>query len=190
MCCNIRWVGGPTISQSNLPIIYIGDYVIAQKDYYRAHLPQVGDVIVFALPRDPSIDYAKRIVGLPGDHVQMRDGDLYINDRKAERQRIASFEYRGLGGVQRIVQYIETLPNGVQHPVLALWPSSSTNNTKVFVVPSDNYFVLGDNRDNSTDSRFSRAENGVGFVPLENIRDRLELIYWSKDWRRIGTAVR
>ena len=185
-------------SESMLPTLLIGDYLFVSKfsyGYSRYSLPlglplipgrilfrppQRGDVIVFKLPRDNSTDYIKRLVGLPGDHLQVRDGDLYINGQKCERRHVEDFVRRDkYGNVQRIVQYIETLPNGVQHPVLALQPSADANNTKEYVVPPGHYFMMGDNRDNSTDSRFSPEENGVGYVPAENLVGRADILFFS-----------
>jgi signal peptidase I len=185
-------------SESMLPTLLIGDYLFVSKfsyGYSRYSLPlglplipgrilfrppERGDVIVFKLPRDNSTDYIKRVVGLPGDHLQMRDGDLYINGKKCERRHVDDFVRRDkYGNVQRITQYIETLPNGVQHPVLALQPNADANNTKEYVVPPGNYFMMGDNRDNSTDSRFSPEDNGVGYVPAENLVGRADILFFS-----------
>jgi signal peptidase I len=185
-------------SESMLPTLLIGDYLFVAKYSYgysrysmplspplfkgriMARTPQRGDVVVFKLPRDNSTDYIKRLIGLPGDHIQVREGDLYINGVKCERRRIDDYTDREPNGnVRRIVEYIETLPNGVRHPVLALWPGSGANNTKEFVVPPGHYFMMGDNRDNSTDSRFSPEENGVGYVPEENLIGRADLLFFS-----------
>ncbi|HYM30159.1 MAG TPA: signal peptidase I [Candidatus Cybelea sp.] len=193
-------------SESMLPTLLIGDYLFVSKFSYGysryslpfgpplfsgrifGHQPERGDVVVFKLPRDNSTDYIKRVVGLPGDHLQMRNGDLYINGQKCERRQIADYVDRPTeGGVRRITQYIETLPNGVQHPVLALhpeWaadPNNVANNSKEFVVPPGQYFMMGDNRDNSADSRFSPQMSGVGFVPAENLVGRADLLFFSID---------
>ena len=184
-------------SESMLPTLLVGDYLFVAKfsyGYSRYSLPfgpplfsgrilerppKRGDVVVFKLPRDTSVDYIKRVIGLPGDHIQMRDGDLYINGQKCPRRKVDDYVlHEPDGNVQRITQYIETLPNGVQHPVLALNPNSEVNNTKEYVVPPDHYFMMGDNRDNSTDSRFP-PDIGVGYVPAENLVGPAEILFFS-----------
>ena len=142
-----------------------------------ASLPKRGDVAVFKLPRDNSTDYIKRVIGLPGDEIQMRRGVLYINGKAIPKKRVGDFESRTESGlIYRIPRYEETLPNGVKYSVLDAEPNGPFDNTRSFRVPPGHYFMMGDNRDNSTDSR---AQWGVGFVPYENLVGRAEIIFFS-----------
>ena len=139
--------------------------------------PKRGDVAVFKLPRDNTTDYIKRIVGLPGDELQMRNGVLYINGQVVPKTPAGTFVTREDDGpARRIPVFEETLPNGVKYRVLDSEPSGPFDNTGVFKVPPGHYFMMGDNRDNSTDSR---ARSGVGYVPYENLVGRAEIIFFS-----------
>jgi signal peptidase I len=140
--------------------------------------PKRGDVAVFKLPRDNSTDYIKRVIGLPGDEIQMRGGTLYINNAVIPKQRIGDFLTREEtdGPPRKIPLFEETLPNGVKYKVLDSEPNGAFDNTGVYKVPAGHYFMMGDNRDNSTDSR---AAWGVGFVPVENFVGRAEVIFFS-----------
>jgi signal peptidase I len=141
--------------------------------------PQRGDVIVFKLPRDPSVDYIKRVVGLPGDRIQVRDSVLYINDQPVKRERIEDYVSEEGGVPLRQLQYIETLPNGVRHRIIQISENGPLDNTDVYVVPAGHFFMMGDNRDNSLDSRVAEARGGVGFVPAENLVGRAEFLFFS-----------
>ena len=142
-----------------------------------ASKPERGDVVVFKTPRDDSTDFIKRIIGLPGDRIQMRDGALYINDKRVPRRRVSDFKLRTRGGgYVSVPRYEETLPEGRKYHVLDLDPNGGFDNTDVYVVPSNHYFVMGDNRDDSQDSRF---QHGVGFVPFDNLVGRAEIIFFS-----------
>jgi signal peptidase I len=144
-----------------------------------ADAPQRGDVAVFKLPRDTSIDYIKRVIGLPGDRIQMKEGVLYINDVAVKKERIQEYfdptlEAKQDSGMTLVPQFRETLPNGVSYNVLDYGDTGFPDNTDVFEVPPGNYFMMGDNRDNSSDSRLS-----VGFVPLENFVGRADILFFS-----------
>jgi len=139
--------------------------------------PKRGDVAVFKLPRDNSTDYIKRVIGMPGDTVQMRDGTLFINGEEVPKKRVEDFETRSRTGLRlRVAQYEETLPNGVTYRVLDSEPHGPSDDTPVFKIPAGHYFVMGDNRDNSADSR-----EHVGMVPLKNFVGRAEIIFFSAD---------
>ena len=139
--------------------------------------PKRGDIAVFKLPRDNSTDYIKRVIGLPGDTVQMRRGVLYINGKNIPKKRVEDFETRSRSGLRRrLLQFEETLPNGVKYRVLDAEADGPSDNTPVFNVPKGHYFMMGDNRDNSADSR-----EHVGFVPHQNLVGRAEIIFFSAD---------
>ena len=184
-------------SGSMKPTLLVGDYLFVSKysyGYSRHSLPlslplipgrilmsepERGDIAVFKLPTDNETDYIKRIVGLPGDRVQVREGRLYLNDKQVVRRRVADFiEIDELGRVHRTAQFEETLPNGRTHRILEHTDQGQLDNTPVYVVPKGHYFAMGDNRDNSLDSR---VLSGVGFVPAENLVGRAEILFFSID---------
>lgn len=185
-------------SGSMLPTLLVGDYLFVSKysygysrhsipfspDVFSGRIlfsePERGDVIVFKLPSDPSTDYIKRLVGLPGDRIQVVDGVLHINGQAVERTRIEDFVNRnGDGGLTRAVQYMETLPNGTSHRIIeTMGDRGPVDNTPSYVVPPGHYFMMGDNRDNSQDSRFLDM---VGFVPAQNLVGRAEFLFFSTD---------
>ena len=185
-------------SGSMIPNLLVGDYLFVSKYSYGYSAksvgyglvdfpgrametkPKRGDVIVFKLPKDPSIDYIKRLIGLPGDRIQVKEGRLYINGEMLPRD--AMDDYMSTG--QNAAQYIETLPPGntpgnIKHRIIEEGDDKNLDNTKEFLVPAGHYFFMGDNRDNSSDSR--DPNGGVGFVPEENLVGRAEVIFFSLD---------
>jgi signal peptidase I len=190
-------------SGSMIPTLLKGDYLFVSKfSYGYSHYslpfsmklfsgrvfegaPERGDVAVFRLPIDDSTDYIKRIIGLPGDRIQVIGGVLYINGEAVRRERINDFvETDFLGRTRETPQYRETLSSGVSYRVLDRQPNGSLDNTPVYAVPEGHYFAMGDNRDNSVDSRVSAERMGVGFIPAVNLIGRAERLFFSSD----GTA--
>ncbi len=142
--------------------------------------PKRGDVAVFKLPRDNETDYIKRIVGLPGDRIQVLNGVLIINGVALKRELVDEFvETDASGNSRSIVRYKETMLNGRHYETLDLNIQGNLDNTEIFVVPKGHYFAMGDNRDNSLDSRVAANNGGVGFIPAENLVGRAEVIWLS-----------
>ena len=186
-------------SGSMIPTLEVGDYLFVSKYAYGysrysipfgpplfegrilASPPTRGDVVVFKLPRDNDTDYIKRVIGLPGDKIEMKKGRLYINDALVEREPIDKAQTEDLyGHFGPVPTYIETLPNGVKHRIIEIQGDEGFNdNAGPFVVPANHYFMMGDNRDNSTDSRVPSDQGGVGYVPFENLEGRAEVIFFS-----------
>ncbi len=162
--------------------------------------PERGDIVVFRHPVAGS-DYIKRLIGLPGDRIQVREGVLFINDVEVPRQETADFSelYARQGGAAQYPRCanapvgqggdclkdraIETLPNGVSYPVLSIEDRGFADNTPIFTVPEGQFFFMGDNRDNSVDSRFGQNAGGVGFVPFENLIGRADRVMFSSAGR-------
>ena len=203
-------------SGSMVPTLLIGDYLFVSKYSYGYsryslplglnlfsgrvlnHEPETGDVVVFKLPRDSSIDFIKRVIGLPGDRIQVRGGILNINGQPVRREPFDGDDPRP-NRAGRL--YVETLPNGVQHLIRENGDAGGYDNTPVYVVPAGHYFFMGDNRDNSQDSRFftgplnswgdmsrrlatevtidSPVSWEVGFVPAQNLVGRAEILFYS-----------
>jgi len=188
-------------SGSMEPTLLIGDALLASKypyGYGTASLPiqinlpetrrmfgavpQRGDVVVFRWPGDRSQAWVKRVVGLPGDRIQMRQGQLFINDRAASLKPDGIGEAEDdNGGSEPAYRYIETLPNGVAHAIFKLHDNGRLDNTPEVTVPPDRLFVMGDNRDNSADSRVPLREGGVGLLPMDNLVGRADAVVGSWD---------
>ena len=185
-------------SESMLPTLLVGDYFFVSKySYgYSKHslpfspdlfsgrvmdgVPQRGDIAVFKTPADNQTDFVKRIIGLPGDTIQMREGTLYVNGEEAKREQVEDFRDVDIfGNVKLVPQYRETLPNGVSYMVLDI-RTTPQDNTGVFAMKSGHYFAMGDNRDNSQDSRFNSL-GAVGQIPAENLVGRAEILFFSTD---------
>ena len=180
-------------SGSMRPTLLEGDYLFVTKwayGYSRHSLPfspnlfsgriwgsdpERGDVAVFKFPPNPTVDYIKRIVGLPGDRIRMEAGALIINDVPVPRQLTGQINNPDITEVEGPVDvYRETLPNGVSYDTLDIFQNSPGDNTREFIVPPGHFFAMGDNRDNSSDSRFT-----VGFVPAENLVGRANYVFFS-----------
>ncbi len=188
-------------SGSMEPTLLIGDALLASKFPYgygtaslpmQINLPETGrvfegtpkrgDVVVFRWPGDTSQAWVKRVVGLPGDRIQMRQGQLFINDHPATLKADGFGEAEDdNGNVERAYRYIETLPNGVSHAILKLRDNGRLDNTPEVTVPAGKLFVLGDNRDNSADSRVPVREGGVGLLPVDNLVGRADAVVGSWD---------
>ncbi len=189
-------------SGSMEPTIAIGDALIATKFPYGyssysvpfnnappsakrlfGSLPARGDVVIFRLPRDPGVNYIKRVIGLPGDRVQMKDGRLWINGAELPLRAAGPGDVEdSSGAIAAVPRYVETLPGGREHPIYKWRWSGELDNTQMFVVPQGDLFMMGDNRDNSTDSRVAAKDGGVGFVPVGNLVGRAEFVIGSYDF--------
>ncbi|WP_340645541.1 signal peptidase I [Phenylobacterium sp.] len=182
-------------SESMEPALLKGDYIIVSKyDYgWSAHSlpfsppifhgrimnkpPARGDVVVFHLPRDKSIPYIKRLIGLPGDRIKVIGGQVFVNGKAIPRKPVGMTEDPGDPGVQ-VMQYAESKPNGRTYVTFDRAQDHEGDDTEVYVVPEGHYFMMGDNRDNSLDSRWPQ-EIGVGYVPAENLVGKARFIMLS-----------
>lgn len=188
-------------SESMLKNLMVGDFLLVNKfSYgYSSHslpfsLPLIpnrilstdverGDVAVFRLPRDPDIYYIKRIVGVPGDKIQIKGGEFYLNSARVPRMKLDDYvRLDQYGREERFMRFEETLPNGKSYVTfdISYRPGSMADDSAVFLVPEGHYFAMGDNRDNSQDSRWP-SNVGVGFIPFENIIGKAEWITLSFD---------
>jgi signal peptidase I len=188
-------------SGSMEPTLQIGDALLATKFAYGystaslpihvdlpesgrlfSETPKRGDVAVFRWPGDRAQAWVKRVVGLPGDRIQMRQGQLFINDRAAELKPDGIGKAEGDDGTtEPAFRYIETLPNGVSHEIFKLRDNGRLDNTPEVTVPPGHLFVMGDNRDNSADSRVSVRDGGVGMLPMDDLVGRADAVVASWD---------
>jgi signal peptidase I len=162
-------------SGSNIPTILVGDRFFVEVGYYRAHAPRRGEMIVFISPRDGHTIYVKRLVGLSGETIQLREGKLYIAGQAVPLQQIEDYSDRSDGAPTPMHQYVETLPGGASYRVLRMGDDGPLDNTPVFDVPAGHYFTLGDNRGNSLDSR---SLSQIGYVPAANLIGHAYIVYW------------
>jgi signal peptidase I len=209
-------------SESMLPGLFVGDYLLVAKWPYGwsrhslpwsppvfsgrlfGKAPARGDIVVFRNPANDHANYIKRVIGLPGDRVQMRDGSLLLNGKKVPQLRVADLLVpvspnspcptgagrnvaleREEGGVAcRYHRYREILPGGRSYDIVDVESDGAADDTAEFRVPAGQYFLLGDNRDRSGDSRFpASAEGGIGFVPADDLVGRAGMLFFSTDGR-------
>jgi signal peptidase I len=183
-------------SGSMKPTLEIGDYLFVYKPAYGYsrysfpfgilpfegrfatgnRAPQRGDVIVFKLPSNPSVDYIKRVVGLPGERIRMMNGILHINGKAVERTPVGLRRDEESGVPTAMMEYIQTLPGGAMFSIYEEGDDRDLDNTDEFIVPEGHYFMMGDNRDNSQDSR---VQSLVGFVPVENMVGKASFLFFS-----------
>jgi signal peptidase I len=184
-------------SASMEPNLYQGDYIVVSKWNYGIskysfpiampfikgrifnHAPTRGDIIVFKLPSNPKVDYIKRVIGLPGDRIQMKHDQLFINDQAVPFSNMGNIAAEDNGATGQALKQHEFLPDGRDHFMQDFGPNGNVDDTDVYTVPEHEYFMMGDNRDNSEDSRFPVEVGGVGFVPEENLEGRAMFILLS-----------
>ncbi|MFN7129457.1 MAG: signal peptidase I [Brevundimonas sp.] len=183
-------------SASMEPNLYEGDYIVVSKWSYgyskhsipfspplfdgrvMGSAPKRGDIVVFKLPRDDKTDFIKRVIGLPGDRIQMISNKLYINDKPVEDVVVSEREINDIFGAHPVAQVRETLPEGKSFMTQDFGPGNDLDDTPVYEVPVGHYFMMGDNRDNSIDSRVEQS-SGVGMVPAENLVGKAQIILFS-----------
>lgn len=185
-------------SASMEPNLYEGDYIVVSKWSYGyskfssglpvnlpvgegrlfGRAPERGDVVVFKLPRDDKTDYIKRVIGLPGDTVQMIAGALYVNGQPVDNVVVRRTEVMDMFGPRTGIQARETLPNGRRYAIQDFGPGGDLDDTPLYSVPAGHYFMMGDNRDNSIDSRVEQS-SGVGLVPEQNLVGKAQIIMFS-----------
>jgi signal peptidase I len=185
-------------SASMVPNLLEGDYVVVTKWSYgwsRHSIPfsppliqgrifnrdpERGDVIVFKLPRDGHTDFVKRLIGMPGDRIDMKGGAVLLNGEPLKRQPLGPEVVETDFGVRTVDRYLETLPNGKSYVINDFGPDGDMDDVTGFIVPEGHYFFMGDNRDNSLDSR-APEEIGVGYVPAENLEGKAQIVPFSWD---------
>ncbi|MGH7122782.1 MAG: signal peptidase I [Stellaceae bacterium] len=165
------------------PTIEEGDWLWAERRYYCGRTPERGDLALLALPSHPGTVFVKRVIGLPGDRVQLQQGQLYLNGEPIRRDWLESTIHTGeTGAAAQRTGFAETLPNETRYTIEVADPDAALENTGEITVPEGRYFVLGDNRDHSEDSRTA----DFGLVPRGSIADRPARVLWSSDRSRIG----
>ena len=187
-------------SASMVPNLLEGDYVVVSKWSYGwskhsipfsppiipgrifGREPDRGDVIVFKLPRDNHTDFVKRLIGLPGDHIDLKGGQVFINGKPVKREPLGPIVIETDYGVRTVDQFRETLPNGKSFITNDFGPGGENDDVDGFVVPEGHYFMMGDNRDNSLDSRVPPELGGVGYVPAANLEGKAQIVLlsWNK----------
>lgn len=183
-------------SASMEPNLYEGDYIVVSKWSYgfskhsipfspplfdgriMGSAPKRGDIVVFKLPRDNKTDFIKRVIGLPGDRIQMIANKLYINDKPVQDVVVTRTEIEDIFGPRPVTEVRETLPEGKSFMTQDFGPGNDLDDTPVYEVPAGHYFMMGDNRDNSIDSRVEQS-SGVGMVPAENLVGKAQIILFS-----------
>ena len=183
-------------SASMEPNLYEGDYIVVSKWSYgfskhsipfspplfdgriMGSAPKRGDIVVFKLPRDNKTDFIKRVIGLPGDRIQMIANKLYINDKPVQDVVVSRTEIEDIFGPRPVTEVRETLPEGKSFMTQDFGPGNDLDDTPVYEVPAGHYFMMGDNRDNSIDSRVEKS-SGVGMVPAENLVGKAQIILFS-----------
>ncbi len=183
-------------SASMEPNLYEGDYIVVSKWSYgfskhsipfspplfdgriMGSAPKRGDIVVFKLPRDNKTDFIKRVIGLPGDRIQMIANKLYINDKPVQDVVVSRTEIEDIFGPRPVTEVRETLPEGKSFMTQDFGPGNDLDDTPVYEVPAGHYFMMGDNRDNSIDSRVEQS-SGVGMVPAENLVGKAQIILFS-----------
>ncbi len=188
-------------SGSMMPTLLIGDFILVNKFSYGVRLPVLnqkvieigeperGDIVVFRFPKDPSVDYIKRVIGLPGDRIAYYNKKIYVNGEPIKQVSLGRYQGIGQGANMTGAEHLEEDLQGVEHSILINHAAPAIEG--VFVVPQGQYFVMGDNRDNSNDSRY------WGTVPEQNLVGKAFFIWMSWDWQhkgvgfdRIGTVLK
>ena len=191
----VGWASFHIPSGSMEPTLEVGDRIFVSKfsyGYNRFSLPfdppifedrlfegapERGDVVVFTLPYRDNTDFIKRVIGLPGDRIQMKEGLLHINGAPVGRTLVREVDYTGYNGFEtRVREYEETLPGGISHRIYERTDRSRLDNTPLYIVPADHYFMMGDNRDASADSR---EMQGMGFVHKKYLVGRADVTTFS-----------
>jgi signal peptidase I len=179
-------------SGSMMPTLLIGDFILVNKFTYGVRLPVLntkiikisepkrGDIVVFRYPKQPTVDYIKRVIGLPGDRIAYFDKKVYVNGQLAAQTSLGRYEGVGQGANMTGAEHFEENLESVNHSILINHGTISVED--VFVVPQGQYFVMGDNRDNSNDSRY------WGFVPEANLVGKAFFIWMNWDWQNNGIA--